>query len=227
MNKITKKAENILKEAISIARTYGFDITVEWVLKHWNGPNRFWHTPEHLFNMLVGIKELKDNHICKENEYNILVISALFHDIIYDTKKEDNEEKSVDLMLSTINNQIVDNSVHISEKRIKEDIDKIIHIILATKIHNNNDEICKKFNDLDTNILDARFIDMLDWENKIRQEYKWIEHKEYKKKRIKFLLGQIKSHPDNTVNIKKLINYINSERITTNSRFSCFIKKFY
>lgn len=215
MNKITKKVENMLKEAISIARTYGFDITIEWVLKHWSEPHRFWHTPEHLFGILFGIKELKDNHICKENEYNLLVISALFHDIVYDTKKEDNEEKSVDLMLSTINSQIVDDTIHTSEKRIKEDIDKIIHVILGTKTHKNNDELSKKFNKLDTMILDDRFIDMLDWENKIRQEYKWIEYKEYKKERIKFLLSQIKSHPDNAINIKKLIDYINNERTKT------------
>jgi len=60
-------------------------------------------------------------------------------------------------------------------------------------------------------ILDAQFIDMLDWENKIYQEYKWIGWKKYKQGRIKFLLSQIKNHTMNAINLKNLIDYINNK----------------
>lgn len=211
MEKTSKKAEKLLNEAVVIARAYGFDITADWVLEHWSEKHRFWHTLEHLYDMLFGIKELKDDQKCNDIDYKILVIAAIFHDIVYNSRRKDNEEKSVELMLSTLNKDIVDYSISISDWRIKQDIEKIIYVILGTKTHENSDSLSKKFNRLDTMILDAQFIDMLNWEKKIYQEYKWVGWKKYKQGRIKFLLSQIKYHTMNAINIKNLIDYINSK----------------
>lgn len=215
MRKIDKKAEKLLNEAVVIARSYGFDITTDWVLEHWSENHRFWHTPDHLYDMLLGIKELKDDQKCNDIDYKLLVVAAIFHDIVYDTKRKDNEEKSVELMLSTFNKEIFDYKISISDWRIKEDTEKIINIILGTKTHEANDSLSKKFNRLDTYILDAQFIDMLDWEKKIYQEYKWAGWKRYKQGRIKFLLSQIKHHTMNAINLKNLIDYLKNKNPKT------------
>lgn len=219
MNKVSKKAEKLLNDAVVISRAYGFDITTAWVLEHWSEKHRFWHTPEHLYEMLFGIKELIDDQKCNDIDYKLLVIAAIFHDIVYDTKRNDNEEKSVEMMLSTFNEQIVDYKISISAWRIKEDTEKIVHIILGTKTHENNDSLSKKFNRLDTMILDAQFIDMLDWEKKIYQEYKWVGWKKYKQGRIKFLLSQIKHHTMNAINLKNLIDYLKNKKPKTGIYF--------
>jgi len=205
------KANILLKDAILIARSYGFDITSEWVLEHWGESHRFWHTADHLYEILAGINELKEDQKCSYNDYKVLIIAAIFHDIVYDPKNKDNEEKSIELMLSTFNKKIVDYTISISDWNIKSDIEKIIKVILGTKTHENRDGLCKKFNKYDTMILDSQFIDMLDWEKKIFQEYKWLGWKKYKKERIKFLLGQIKSHSMNAINLKNLIDYITNK----------------
>lgn len=191
----------LLQEAVDIARSYGLDITIETVMEKWNEPHRYWHTPNHLYEMLDGIKDLYEDKKINEKEYHILVIAAIFHDIVYDTKRKDNEEKSVEYMMSLFDADYSEN----------QDIKKICDIIIGTKTHDSKDGLNKKFNKLDTFILDSSFIDMLDWENKIYKEYKWVGWKQYKKGRIEFLLGTIKEHSYNVLNIKNLIDYINKK----------------
>lgn len=211
------KFKKLLIEAVDICRKYGFDITVEKVMEKWSEPHRYWHTPNHLFEMLEGIKELFKDKKITEEEYHILVIAAVFHDIVYDPKKGDNEEKSVDYMMSTFDPSILFDDPELyaltkDEPDIISDYkhfsDKVAEVIMDTKTHSSKDGLTKKFNKLDTAILDAPFIDMLDWENKIYKEYKWAGWKNYKKGRIKFLLGSIKNHTLNALNIKNLIDYV-------------------
>jgi len=210
MTKISK-FKKLLSEAVDIARSYGFDITVESIMERWSETHRHWHTPDHLNEMLEGVKELYKDKKVSEREYNILMIAAIFHDIVYDTKKKDNEEKSVEYMMSKFNKELIDTRISISDWRVDEDIIKITDVIMGTKTHDSIEGLLKKFNKLDTAILDSQFIDMLDWENKIYKEYKWVGWKEYKKGRTKFLLSQIKGHTHNVLNIKNLIDYINKK----------------
>jgi predicted metal-dependent HD superfamily phosphohydrolase len=186
----------LIEKSVEIAKTYGFEISIEEALEKWSEPHRYWHVINHLIDMIEGIDELFKENKISEKEYHILIIAAIFHDIVYDPKRNDNEEKSVEYMLSTFKGDM------------NGDVEKIIEIILDTKTHDSKNGITKKFNKLDTCILDAPFIDMLDWENKIYNEYKWAGWKQYKKGRIKFLLSSIQSHPHNVLNIKNLIDYV-------------------
>ncbi len=210
MTKVNK-FKKLLSEAVDIARSYGFNITVDSIMDRWGEPHRYWHTPNHLNEMLEGIKDLYKDKKVSEREYNILMIAAIFHDIVYDTKRNDNEEKSVEYMMSTFNKELIDTKISISDWRVDEDIIKITDVIMATKSHDSTEGLCKKFNKLDTWILDAPFIEMLDWENKIYKEFRWVGWKTYKKKRIEFLLSQIKGHTHNVLNIKNLIDYLNKK----------------
>lgn len=194
MSKVARFKE-LLYEAVKIARSYGFNITPEIILERYNEPHRYWHTPEHLNDLFENINELYENSEITYEEYEILLISTIFHDIVYDPKRNDNEEKSVEYMMSTY----TENDCP---------IDKIKEIIIGTKTHISNDPLSIIFNKLDANILDSSFGDMLDWENKIYKEYEWAGQEKYKKGRIEFLQKSIKYHPHNSQNIRQLIDYL-------------------
>ena len=210
MSKI-QELKKLLTYAVKITRSYGFDITVSDVIKCYSEPQRYWHIIGHLYDVLVGIEELYNQKKINQREYYILLIAAIFHDIFYDPKRKDNEEKSVEFMMSKYNKDIIDHTIAVSDWRIDEDIKKISDLIINTKTHDSIDGLSKKFNKIDTWILDAQFIDMLDWENKIYKEFKWVGWKQYKKSRINFLLSCIKTHTHNVINIKNLIDFINKK----------------
>lgn len=191
--------KSLLSNIVDISRSYGFDISIDTIIDRYSEPHRYWHTLNHLYVLVNGIKSLFEEKKIDKREYDILIIAAIFHDIVYDTKSKDNEEKSVEFMMSTFNQEM------------NEDIKKISDIILGTKTHDSKERLLKEFNELDTSILDASFIDMLDWENKIYKEFKWVGWSNYKKRRIEVLLELMKEHPDNSTNIKNLISFINNK----------------
>jgi pantetheine-phosphate adenylyltransferase len=190
--------KKILKKAVEIAKEFGFEISQELVIYHYSESHRHWHTPQHLYEMLQGITILLEEDMINLKEYKILMVAAIFHDIIYDTKRKDNEEQSVEYMLSLLNRNV-----------ISEDVIKIRDIIIDTKRHDSKEKLSKFFNQLDTSIVDAPFMELLDWEDKIWKEYKWFGWETYKEKRLDFLNNYaLKNHPGNEGNLKKLIDYI-------------------
>jgi len=197
------KYKKLLINAVDLAKKFGFNITLDDIVACYSEHQRYWHTLNHLYDILNGVDELYKDKKIDDREFNILVIATIFHDIIYDPKKSDNEEKSIEYMMNKLNTDL--------SWRQYEYIKRITNIIINTKKHESKDGLCKKFNKLDTWILDAQFIDMLDWENKIYKEYKWVGWKTYKKKRIEFLLKSIKDHTHNVINIKNLIDYISNK----------------
>jgi len=197
-----QNVNNLLNNSIIIANNYGFKISLDEVIERYEEPHRYWHVISHINDLLKNINELYNIKKINKREFELLNIVTIFHDIVYNTTKKDNEEKSVEYMLSKYENY---NNINSNEKNVKI----ISDIILNTKTHDSNERLCKIFNDLDTNVLDDEFINMLDWENKIYNEYKWVGWNTYKIKRIEFLNSSIKDHIGNKNNILKLINYLN------------------
>lgn len=193
-----KNFKRLLNIGVSICKLYGIDITVDIILKKWSESQRYWHTPKHLYEMLDGVESLFTSKLIDKKEFEILTIVAIFHDIVYEPKRKDNEEKSIEFMISC---------VHEWDK--KDDINYISDLIMETKRHNPIDKLSKLFNNLDIKIINAPFIDLLDWEERIYQEYKWAGKENYKKKRLEFLENFALLHTENKDNIKKLIDYIN------------------
>ena len=74
-----------------------FNIPIE-ILKNYDEQHRFYHNLYHLIDMLTNAKklgiELTDS----------LVLAIVFHDIIYDPKRKDNEERSADLFYTYVQN---------------------------------------------------------------------------------------------------------------------------
>jgi predicted metal-dependent HD superfamily phosphohydrolase len=63
---------------------------VDELLSRWDEKHRFYHTRNHLYDILNELNEFDRN---SEFELDVMVISAVFHDIFYNPKKFNNEKK--------------------------------------------------------------------------------------------------------------------------------------
>lgn len=169
----------------------GLKIRYEDILTIWSDPSRGWHSTNHLYDLIENIKLLR----VSESERRILILTALFHDIVYDPLKSDNELKSSEFLKSL---QKFDNS----------EIDMVSRIILSTKNHESFDKLSSLFNELDMDIVNRGFDELLEWERGVYHEYQVFGDELYKSGRIKFLNGLLDKYPNNYDNLSKLIEWV-------------------
>ncbi len=166
------------------------------LLSMWNESNRHWHNQNHLIDLISQINENKSN-LSSQKNYEKLIITALFHDIIYDPSKTNNEEMSADFFI----NSCLDKNV---------DILDIKQMILDTKDHKSNTTLSEVFNSFDMNIVERDYDSLLEWEEGISGEYQIFGRDNYKKGRILFLESLLDKYPNNSNNLMKLIDYVKS-----------------
>lgn len=131
-------------------------------IERYNEPHRFYHNFEHIEKM---INDAKSKNILTDD----LFLAIVFHDIIYNPKLNDNEEKSAELFYSYIKN------------------DEIKQAILETKTHTPTSKLSKQLSDLDLSILWSDYETFIDFENKIFKEYQFFDYETYKEKRLEIL----------------------------------------
>ncbi|TDX86626.1 HD domain-containing protein [Epilithonimonas xixisoli] len=120
--------------------------------------SRQYHNLIHLENMIRELGEVKDEII----DYDALLFSVFYHDIIYKATSKDNEEKSAEIAKKRLE------KINISNERII----KIYNQILATKSH-------KKSNDSDTNFLLDADLAILGKDWNVYENYVYQIRKEY------------------------------------------------
>lgn len=183
-------ADNIT-QAVWLINQYGIDITEAEVRRRYSEPNRHFHTTEHLNDVL--------SHIFEDYPYTddmaSMVIAAIFHDIVYDPQRKDNEERSIEVLEFYIND---------SEKNL-DIIEQGKKIILATKTHDKIHKLISDFNNYDCSILDKDLPDLLKWEEQIRKEYSFAPWDVYKERRLRFLNLSLPNHKHNENNLLSLI----------------------
>jgi predicted metal-dependent HD superfamily phosphohydrolase len=172
---------------------WGIKIDYNMILSMWNESHRYYHTQNHLLDLIEQINE-KRNQL-PQKDYEKLIITALFHDIVYDPTRSDNEEKSAQFLMESVSDK--ENS----------DILEIKQMILDTKSHNPETELSKMFCEMDMSIVEGDFEKLLDWEKGISQEFK-VFGPLYKEGRLKFLESLIDNYPTNAENIMKLIDWV-------------------
>lgn len=163
------------------------------ILDMWNESHRSYHNLNHLNDIMNQIN--KDKPKYTQEEYEKLILTALFHDCVYDPKRTDNEEKSAEFLM----NCALD----------KDDdfINDVKKMIIDTKTHKASNSLSSFFIKYDMNIVERDFESLLEWEKGIAKEYKMYKDK-YKKNRIKFLKSLLKEYSSNKENILKLINWV-------------------
>ncbi len=167
----------MIRQIIDILRKFSLDITHVEIKKKYSEPHRYYHIFSHIEFLITEINKIFEKSIITEKERDILILTALFHDIIYDPKKSDNEQQSVNFLIS---------KMFLS---ITPDVERVCNIILATKSHDKTgDKLIDIFCDLDMWFLaNGTFIEILEDERKIFKEYQFVDYKTYKIERCKFL----------------------------------------
>lgn len=127
------------------------------ILERYNEPHRHYHNWDHIESMLRGIE---DDH---------LRLAIIFHDIIYDPMRTDNEEMSAKLLFSFYPNE------------------EVFKAICETKTHKASSSLSQKLCNLDLEILNAEESTFLSFEKKIFKEYQFVDYATYKRERFKIL----------------------------------------
>lgn len=169
-NKWNQLASNYCKDELLIQSYW------EEIERQYDSKNRHYHNLTHVSKML----EQAETHKDKIQNYDIVLFSIWYHDIIYKSTKSNNEEKSAELAFKRLSLFSLD----------EEDLKCIETLILSTKKHQpliseNNDNLFLL--DFDLSIL------VTDWEtyrqyiSNIRKEYAIYPDFVYNKDRKKVL----------------------------------------
>lgn len=182
----------------SLFNKWGIKCDVNTILSMWNESHRHYHTLDHLNYILEKIEHDKDK--LSEKEYEMLVLTSLFHDCVYDPMKPDNEEKSADFFENCCLTK-------------NEETEHIKNMILETKTHKPSTNLSKLFCNYDMSIINEDYDKLLEWEEGIYNEYKSYGDDDYRTGRLKFLESLLdkEEYIGNTENLLKLIEYVKSK----------------
>ena len=152
-------------------------ITSFWnkIEAHYQSNGRYYHNLSHIEELLAYFNEYNSN-IKYKNE---ILFAIFYHDIIYDPKNKNNEEKSAEFAKKELQ------KLNIQDTIIKQ----IYNYIVATKHHNNptKDNDLNYFLDFDMAILAKNSSDYIKYSKQIRKEYSIYPDFMYRKGRKKAL----------------------------------------
>lgn len=149
------------------------------VYENYSGKKRHYHTLQHLENLLAQLTEVKG----EIKNWETVLFTLYYHDIIYDSLRSDNEEKSAKL----------------AEKRMKQicvsddKIELCKQNILATKSHLKSTESdTNYFTDADLSVLGQTWKSYSDYYKNVRKEYSIYPDFVYNPGRKKVLIHFLK-----------------------------------
>ncbi len=93
MNEVLHQNWNDLLQTWGVAPQA--DHTFEEIAQAYSGPDRFYHTLDHVLNMLGTVENLATH----ASNLNAVKLATWLHDVIYDSKGSDNEACSADYAL--------------------------------------------------------------------------------------------------------------------------------
>jgi predicted metal-dependent HD superfamily phosphohydrolase len=146
--------------------------TFEDVSKRYAEPSRYYHTLDHVQNVLETVVSLG----VRACNLNAVKLAAWLHDVIYDSKASDNEEKSA----AYAERLCQELSIPVGPL--------VASLILKTKTHVAGDEAdAQVLLDADLAILGASKADYQAYAQTIRLEYGWVTEPEFRKGRRQVL----------------------------------------
>lgn len=153
-----------------IIHSYWVELKMEYDSK-----TRHYHNLSHITELLQHFNQYQDKIMKKD----IVLFAIFYHDIIYDVKKKDNEEKSAKLARRKMRELNIQT----------EKINLCYNFIIATKSHETDftDPDLAYFLDFDLAVLGKDRNNYLKYTKKIRKEYSIYPEVLYRKGRIKAL----------------------------------------
>lgn len=167
---------NVLKLYLSNIAGIEKELDEAWlkVEEAYAEPHRHYHTMNHINQFHFVIHKIAN----LLNSELAFVLAALYHDIIYDPQKKDNELQSAMYAKQAL-----------QKLKLPEDIiTKVYNMILATIDHKYaNDSDTNYFLDTDLIILGSDSLEYQQYAVNIRKEYAIYDEESYKKGRIEVL----------------------------------------
>lgn len=141
----------------------------------YSASERHYHTLDHIFAVLETVRELGGT----AKETPALVLAAWFHDVIYDSRASDNEERSAAHARALLQPLGVTEAILAEMERL----------ILLTKSHtpSSHDRTGQILVDADLAILGAAEADYDAYAQAIRREYAWVAETAYRSGRLAVL----------------------------------------
>ncbi|MBE9225190.1 hypothetical protein IQ264_07055 [Phormidium sp. LEGE 05292] len=142
----------------------------------YSSPYRYYHNLVHIQQVLEIIEKMRSH----SQNFPALQFATWFHDIIYDPKAKDNEEKSAAKATKVLTNLGIPSST----------VATICQLILTTKSHQisaDSDIDSQIFLDADLSILGASQAEYQVYAKSIRKEYAWLSEPEYRTGRLQVL----------------------------------------
>jgi len=167
----------MLRKWHGLLQTWAVDPTLaqqafEEIVTHYAGPGRFYHTFEHVQNMLETLESLGS----PGRNLNAVKLAAWLHDVIYDSRVSDNEERSAEY------------ADRLCQKLSIPDARVVVSLILKTKTHDAGDDPdAKVLIDADLAVLGANEPLYRTYAQQIRHEYAWVPEPEYRTGRRRVL----------------------------------------
>lgn len=142
--------------------------------KKYTSPSRYYHNLDHLEFLLVELNEVKSSL----SDWDTLIFSIVYHDLIYNPLKSNNEERSAETASKRLH------SIGFPDVKIQ----MCSEIILATKKHvMSPDDNVNFFTDADLAILGKDLITYQKYTNAVRKEYSMYPDLLYRPGRRKVL----------------------------------------
>ena len=136
------------------------------------GPGRFYHTLDHVLAVLATVESLAP----QAKNLNGVKLAAWLHDVIYDSKASDNEERSAEY------------AERLCQELAIPEGQRVAALVRKTKTHDAGDDAdAQVLLDADLAILGTSEAEYLAYAENIRREYAWVPEPEYRKGRRQVL----------------------------------------
>ena len=149
--------------------------TLHRIRRAYGEPHRAYHGARHISACL----RLVDDLDVKRRSTRLAEVEAAiwWHDLVYDTRAKDNEERSAEDAIATL-----------AGARVSDDVvDRIASHILATKKHESSESDGGLVIDIDLSILAESEASYARFEEEIRREYAWVDAASYAAGRVAVL----------------------------------------
>jgi predicted metal-dependent HD superfamily phosphohydrolase len=148
------------------------DETFEDIRQHYAEPGRFYHSLDHIEAMLETVESLA----AFARNLNAVKLAVWLHDVIYDGRASDNEERSAEY------------AERLCEKLAIPEGQSVASLVLRMKTHDAGEDVdAKVLLDADLAILGASESAYRAYADQIRQEYAWVPEPDYRKGRRQVL----------------------------------------
>ena len=200
-----RRKEKLILEILSQCNPYNLELgggLTRAIFHAYMQPHRFFHTLDHLLDICESIRERawEDRQMAAE-----LLLTALFHDIVWYPQGNDSEERSVeafDYLMGQCGNPVPPDVA-----------ERVRQAILATCTQDAVSPLAAKFHDFDCQIIiHGSPVDLLAYEYQIFREFQYLNVKDYRRGRSAFFNRFARKFSDCKANMEFLVDYLERRR---------------